>query len=65
MLARHTTSEPEHGRIVRARAVEQAHSLVQNARAARTVAGHATDAADCVHLLEMLGLDAQNGERVR
>lgn len=63
MYARHTTSDPEHGRIVRARAVEQAHSAVQNARATRTVAGHATDATDCVHLLEMLGLDAHDGKR--
>ncbi len=63
MLARHTTPDPEHGRIVRARAVEQAHSAVQNARATRTVADHATDATDCVRLLEMLGLDAHDGAR--
>jgi hypothetical protein len=63
MLARHTTTDPEHGRIVRARAVEQAHSAVQNAKATRTVAEHATDATDCVQLLEMLGLDARGGKR--
>jgi hypothetical protein len=63
MLARHTTTDPEHGRIVRARAVEQAHSVVQNAKATRTVAEHATDATDCVQLLEMLGLDARGGKR--
>jgi hypothetical protein len=63
MLARHTTSDLDHGRLIRARAVEQAHSAVQNARAARTVAGHAADATDCVQLLEMLGLDARDGKR--
>ena len=63
MLARHTTPHPEHGRIVRARAVEQAHSAVQNAQATRTVAGYAIDATDCFHLLEMLGLDAHDGKR--
>ncbi len=63
MLTTHTTPDAEHGHMVRARAVEQAHSAVQNARATRTVAGHATDATDCVHLLEMLGLDALDGKR--
>ena len=63
MLARHTTPDPEHGRIFRARAVEQAHSTAQNARATRTVADHATDANDCVQLLEMLGLDAHDAVR--
>lgn len=63
MLARHTTSDPEQGRLVRAHAVEQAHSAVQNARAARTVAEHAADATDCGELLEMLGLDARDGKR--
>ena len=63
MLARHTTSDPEYGRLVRAHAVEQAHSAVQNARAARTVAGHAADATDCEQLLDMLGLDARDGKR--
>jgi hypothetical protein len=46
-----------------ARAVEQLHSAVQNAAAARTVAGHAADAEDCGHLLAMLGLDARDGKR--
>jgi uncharacterized protein GlcG (DUF336 family) len=64
MLARHTTPDPEDGLIIRARAVEKAHSAVQNARATRTVADHATDASDCVQLLEMLGLDAHDGKRV-
>lgn len=63
MFARHTTPDPEHGRIVRARAVEQAHSAIQNARATRTVADHAADATDCARLLEMLGLDAHDGTR--
>lgn len=37
--------------------------MVQNAKATRTVAEHATDATDCVQLLEMLGLDARGGKR--
>jgi hypothetical protein len=49
--------------MLRAHAVEQAHSAVQNARAARTVAGHSADATDCGELLDMLGLDARDGKR--
>ncbi|HWE91555.1 MAG TPA: hypothetical protein VG317_18995 [Pseudonocardiaceae bacterium] len=64
MLARHSSPEPEYGRLTRAREVEQIHSSVQNARAARTVAGHAADAEDCGHLLAMLGLDAREGKDI-
>ncbi|MFJ9365856.1 hypothetical protein ACIRRA_15770 [Nocardia sp. NPDC101769] len=39
------------------RAAEKAAHLERNALAAKTVADHALDAADCVHLLAMLGLD--------
>ncbi len=42
----------------RARATEQAVHAVQNGRAARVVAHNSRDLADCVDLLEMLGLDA-------
>jgi IS5 family transposase len=63
MLARYTTSDPEHGWLIRAHAVEKAHSAVQNARAARTVAGNAANATDCEQLLDMLGLDARDGKR--
>ena len=38
--------------------MEDDHSAVQNARAARTVAGHAADVEDCMELLAMLGLEA-------
>ena len=37
-------------------AVADARNAAQNARTARTVAEHATDAQDCRLLLEMLGL---------
>jgi hypothetical protein len=49
-------------RITRAKAVEDSHCAVQNARAARTVAGHAADAEDCSQLLAMLGLHATDGK---
>jgi hypothetical protein len=44
--------------LTKARAVEADHLAVRNARAARTVAGHASDVEDCCQLLAMLGLDA-------
>ncbi len=37
-------------------AVADARTATQNARTARTVAQHATDAEDCRTLLDMLGL---------
>ena len=61
-LARHA-SPPPPGRLTQARAVEQIHSAIQNARATRTVAGHAADAEDCGRLLAMLGLEASEGKR--
>ncbi|MFJ9744008.1 hypothetical protein, partial [Streptomyces sp. NPDC101166] len=39
------------------RAAEQAADLERNALAAKTVANYAHDAADCGHLLAVLGLD--------
>lgn len=62
-LARHATPAPTDGRLTRARAVERIQIAVQNARAARTVAGNAADAEDCGRLLAMLGLDARDGKR--
>jgi hypothetical protein len=59
-LARHVSSPPS-ARITRAKAAEENHSAVQNARAARTVASHAADAEDCGELLAMLGLDVTEG----
>ncbi|MEU6646887.1 hypothetical protein ABZ863_30720 [Saccharomonospora sp. NPDC046836] len=60
-LARHTSAPPP-ARITQARAVEDRHSAIQNARAARTVADHAADVEDCSQLLAMLGLDAASGK---
>jgi hypothetical protein len=59
-LARHA-SPPPPARMTRAKAAEDDHSAVQNARAARTVAGHAADVKDCIELLAMLGLDPTGG----
>jgi hypothetical protein len=56
-LARHA-SPPPPTRITQARAAEQNHNAVRDARAARTVASHAADAEECWQLLAMLGLDA-------
>ena len=60
--ARHAKSKTSNVRLVMARAVEQRHTAIQNARATRTVADHAADVEDCVHLLAMLGLDARDGK---
>ncbi|WP_199442702.1 hypothetical protein [Umezawaea beigongshangensis] len=51
------------GRFAEARALEKVHSSIQNGRAARTVAVHASDTQDCRDLLEMLGLDASEGRQ--
>jgi hypothetical protein len=53
----------EHGRFAEVKANEKLHADIQNCKAARTVAEHATNAADCASLLEMLGLDASEGKR--
>lgn len=55
-----TSHEP--GEFAEARAAEKAESARQSAIAARTVASHATNAADCMSLLAMLGLDAMAGK---
>jgi hypothetical protein len=60
-LARHASPSPP-TRITRARAAEDRHSAIQNARAARTVADHAAGVEDCSQLLAMLGLDATSGK---
>jgi hypothetical protein len=60
-FARHE-SPPPSVRITQARAVEERHTAVQNARAVRTVADHATDVDDCCQLLAMLGLDAASSK---
>lgn len=60
-LARHAGPTRSSALMSRAKAVEDQHSAVQNARATRTVASQAADAADCGELLAMLGLDAMDG----
>jgi hypothetical protein len=62
-LARHASPIREQGRFAEARASEKIHCAIQNRKAVRTVADHATDAEDCQRLLEMLGLDAVDGAR--
>ncbi|QIS10316.1 hypothetical protein [Nocardia arthritidis] len=52
----------EPGEFAEARAAERAESARQSAIAARTVASHAHNAADCMSLLAMLGLDAMAGK---
>ena len=58
--ARHASPPPT--RFTWDKAAEEDHGAIQNARAARTVAGHATDVEDCCQLLAMLGLDATGGK---
>lgn len=60
-LARHVSSAPP-ARIARLKAVEDDQNAVRNARAARTVAGHADGVEDCIELLAMLGLDDMGGK---
>ncbi|MGW4246175.1 hypothetical protein [Nocardia sp. NPDC004722] len=58
MTSARQTLHHEQSEFSAARAAEKAACEKQNATAALTVASHALDAADCAHLLEMLGLDA-------
>jgi hypothetical protein len=46
----------ENGRFAAAQAAHAAVQDVQNRRAARVVAGHSLEAADCAEMLAMLGL---------
>lgn len=46
------------------RAEEKVLRDVQECKAARTVAGHSMDATECAELLEMLGLQAEQGKKV-
>jgi hypothetical protein len=47
------------------RAEEEVRINAQNGKAARTVAGHSSDALDCAELLAMLGLEAEEGRKSR
>jgi len=60
--ARRTTLIDEQSGFAEARAAEKIACVKRNAMAARTVADHSEDAADCVRLLAMLGLDALEGK---
>ncbi|WP_253890612.1 hypothetical protein [Actinokineospora diospyrosa] len=60
-LANGTPTSPT--RIAAAREVESMHNAEQCSKAARTVADHSSDAADCLRLLDMLGLDPALGKR--
>jgi hypothetical protein len=53
----HPSRTDEHGRVAAAQAAADAESVEQHRRAARVVAGHAVDAAECAEMLAMLGLD--------
>lgn len=59
-----SSEEVPGGWLAGVRAEEKVHRDVQECKAARTVAGHSTDAAECAELLEMLGLQAQQGKQV-
>ncbi|MGN2640798.1 hypothetical protein ACWEKT_13830 [Nocardia takedensis] len=61
--ARNITLVHEPNEFAEARAAEKAENARQSAIAARTVAGHAENAADCQALLAMLGLDALAGKQ--
>ncbi|WP_246272234.1 hypothetical protein [Amycolatopsis acididurans] len=44
------------------RAEEKVQRDAQESKAARTVAGHSVNAAECAELLEMLGLEPGQGK---
>ncbi|GHF79969.1 hypothetical protein FHX82_005838 [Amycolatopsis bartoniae] len=54
----------ERGWLAGVRAEEKVHRDVQESKAARTVAGHSTDAIECAELLEMLGLQPEQGKNL-
>ncbi|GAA4660290.1 MULTISPECIES: hypothetical protein [Amycolatopsis] len=54
----------ERGWLAGVRAEEKVLRDEQESRAARTVAGHSNDAAECAELLEMLGLHAEQGKQL-
>jgi hypothetical protein len=54
--ASRASTTPDRGRLAEARAEEKVLRDAQERKAARTVAGHSTNATECAQLLEMLGL---------
>jgi hypothetical protein len=65
-VSRASSSEaaPERGWLAGVRAEEKVLRDVQESKAARTVAGHSLDATECAELLEMLGLNAEQGKQL-
>jgi hypothetical protein len=55
--ASRASTAPARGWLAEVRAEEKVLRGVQERKAARTVAGHSTDATECAQLLEMLGLE--------
>lgn len=62
--ARSSQDTMERGWLAGVRAEEKVHRDVQESKAARTVAGHSTDAIECAELLEMLGLQPEQGKNL-
>ncbi|MGW5381764.1 hypothetical protein [Nocardia sp. NPDC003963] len=58
----HDIPESDLAEFAEIRSAERAEAARRSAVAARIVAGHSTDAADCRNLLAMLGLDAEAGK---
>jgi hypothetical protein len=63
--APHTSTRYEQGQFAKARAIAEIEETIQRDRAVHTVAGHALDVEDCRRLLAMLGLEANQSNRVR
>jgi hypothetical protein len=63
--ARRAAPVEESGHFAEAHSAARARWTMENSKAARTVASHATDARDCTHLLAMLGLDVVQAKRDR
>jgi hypothetical protein len=62
MQPRAARAVPVRGPTLRDGAAEARRIAAERARAARTVAGHALDGADCRMLLSVLGLSAGDGK---
>ncbi|WP_063058054.1 hypothetical protein [Nocardia sienata] len=61
-VVEHDFPEADLAEFAEIRNAERAEVARRSAVAARIVAGHSTDVADCRNLLAMLGLDAEAGK---
>ncbi|MFQ6228349.1 hypothetical protein [Nocardia sp. NPDC002869] len=61
-VVEHALPEADLAEFAEIRNAERVEVARRSAVAARIVAGHSTDAADCRNLLAMLGLDAEAGK---